>query len=144
MHTIFTELLRVKYAKTKFYVHNLAGFDSVFIVKHLSLQNQIFTENGIKDHYYFETITRDKGIIKLIVKRVIDKRVKSVTLLDSYALLNSSLDNLSKSYNLIEKKTVFPYKFVSENTLFYVGNTPGIKFYNSISKKEYNKLVIDN
>ena len=63
---------------------------------------------------------------------------------DSYAILNSSLEKLAKSFKLSINKGLFPYKFSKVNNLFYLGMTPDINYYNNISKTDYNTLITHN
>lgn len=42
------------------------------------------------------------------------------------------------------QKDIFPFEFVTENILFYIGNTPLRKFYIDLIIDEYNKLKNDN
>ena len=74
----FSKLMKDKHKGIIFYVHNLGKFDSIFIVKALSQYNK-----HLDNPYSFDTITRDRDIIKLKVKRTIDNKVRQVTLLDS-------------------------------------------------------------
>ncbi len=36
-------------------------------------------------------------------------------------------------------KGKFPYDFVNESNLNYIGRTPDIKYYNGISREDYEK-----
>lgn len=139
VHTCFNELLKPKFMKKIFYVHNQGKFDSIFILKNLVLYNE---ENSLKNPYYFEAVFRNKEFLKIVVKRVIDGKIRHVTLHDSIAILDSSLDNLSKTYDLSVKKGFFPYDFVRKNTLFYKGVTPNITYYtDKLDLDVYNSLV---
>jgi hypothetical protein len=51
-----------------------------------------------------------------------------ITILDSYKLLSGSLHDLSRAFGLSTVKGYFPHKFVSEDTLYYKGNTPSFEF----------------
>ena len=144
IHNVFLELMRDKYSSKIFYVDNLGNFDTIFILKLLALKNEQFKNMQIKEIYSFNITSRDKGLIKVVVKRTIDNKVRSVTLVDSYALLSSSLENLSKSYDVEVKKGKFPYDFVNKNTVFYEAVTPDISYYNLITNEQYNSMVKDN
>lgn len=138
IHNCFEKLLKDKHKGRIFYVHNLGKFDSIFILKALSEYNK-----HLDNPYSFDTITRDRDVIKLKVKRTIDNKVRHVTLLDSWAMLPISLRDLCKAYELTEEdsKSIFPYSFVKENTLWYSGQTPAKTYYDSqISNSEYKSL----
>lgn len=124
VHTCFDKLLTSTYAKRRFYIHNLGGFDAYFIIKNLALYNSEVLVPLNENIYYFNNLNRDDKFIKLVVKRVINGKVRSVTLCDSFAYLSNSLDSLGKSYDLSIRKGEFPHEFVRKNTLFYKGITP--------------------
>jgi hypothetical protein len=130
---MINELLRPKYNKTHFYCHNLSGYDVVFILKILCEHN-----DSSYDKYTINSIIRDDKIIKITISK--DNRSFSIT--DSYCMLNSSLDSLSKSFGVDCLKSIFPYKFSIESNLFYKGNTPDKQYYNNISDKEYDNIYI--
>lgn len=60
---------------------------------------------------------------------------------DSYQILLASLEKLGKSFNTECKKSIFPYDFVNDHsiTLDYKGKVPLMKYFQNISKEEYNK-----
>lgn len=110
-------------------------FDAPFILKSLVRINKT-----LDTKYTFDIITRDNSIIKLIIKRTIDKKVKTVVINDSLAILPSSLKYLANSYKVDVLKGNFPHKFVSVNTLFYTSVTPDINYYTDISPQEYSDI----
>lgn len=150
--TCINEMLKTKYHNTRFYTHNLGGFDVIFILKILCDYNQKAGE----EVYKLKTVHKDNRILKLSISSSVSiprkksdfvpKRVKKNTihLVDSLSLLPDSLDNLSKSFATKYKKTYFPYSFVNNNTLYYIGKTPDIQFYNSyrknLSEEIYNSI----
>lgn len=75
---------------------------------------------------------------------VISKKIGSVThrvvILDSYLLLNRSQADLCKIFEVDSLKTPFPYKFMHENNLRYVGNTPAISYYKDISRESRDAM----
>lgn len=59
-------------------------------------------------------------------------------------LLPSSLDKLRKSFNIENKKVVFPIKILLNNPDFnlnYTGNVPDIKYFKDISINEYDNYI---
>jgi DNA polymerase type B, organellar and viral len=142
IHDCINELLRDKYKGILFYMHNLGGFDAPFIIKSLTKFNEE-TKEGYTNPYIMDEhkiITRDNNILRLVIKREIDGKVRSLKIVDSLALLPGSLRSLSKDYEVDVHKGYFPYNFVNKDTLFYVGNTPDIKYYNNILKEDYKEL----
>lgn len=125
-------MLNTKYHNAMFYTHNLGGYDAVFILKILADYNKEHGEN----YYKLKAVLRDNRILKL---QVSIKKSKSVTntifLVDSLPLLPMSLASLAESFSTTYNKPLFPYSFVSEKTLYYVGNTPDIEYFNT-NKKE--------
>jgi hypothetical protein len=134
----FEEILRPKYKDITFYVHNLGRFDAPFILKSLTLFNK--TDQGLINPYTLESINRDANILKLTVKRKIDNKVRIVKIQDSAAILPRELRKLCKDYNVDIVKSYFPYDFTNKNTLFYIGKTPDMKYYNEIKIKDYMDL----
>lgn len=105
------ELLRPKYNNIKFYSHNLAGYDIVFILKTLVEFNSRTDNPSL--HYKVFPIMRDEKILKLTLKQ----NNRSLTLLDSYCLLTSSLAKLAKDFNVKTQKSDFPYNLAVEDRL---------------------------
>jgi len=134
----FEELLRPKYKNTVFYVHNLGRFDAPFILKSLTLFNK--TNEGMDNPYRIESINRDANILKLIIKRKFDNKIRTVKIQDSAAILPRSLRDLCNDYKVDTVKSYFPYDFTTKNTLFYVGQTPDIHYYNDIKIEDYMNL----
>ena len=141
MHRCIDEMIRPKYYKTHFYVHNLGGYDAAFIIKNLVLFYE--TAKGKVNPYWFDenkTITRDSNILKLVIKRKVEGKVRTLTLLDSFAILPRSLRDLSMDYNIKYLKSHFPYLFCTRETLFYTGKKLLILIIIKISLK----LIIVN
>ena len=87
--------------------------------------------------YKLKTIYKGKKMLKLTVSRKLKSKTIKITFLDSYNILGSSLENLAKDFNINCLKGKFPYSFVNENTLEYIGPTPSINYFNNIN---YNFL----
>ena len=78
--------------------------------------------------------------IELSIKKGKTKKHK-IKFQDSYLMLPSSLDTLSKDFECEFKKGVFPYEFVSESKINYIGPTPDLKFYNNnVDVELYNSI----
>ncbi len=99
------ELLRSKYSDITFYCHNLGGYDVVFILKILYDYNESILDNDLK--YKIFPILRDDKIIKLTIK----KGKYSLTILDSYCILNNNFRDLCVDFGIDIGKSLFPYKF---------------------------------
>lgn len=135
------DILINKYNNFIFYAHNLANFDVIFIYNSLLKAN---LDKGF-DYYKLRTTMRDNQIIRLDIKITIlsinnNKREIKVSLFDSYNLLKLSLDKLALEFNLKIKKGKFPYSFVKNNNLNYIGNLPDIHYFEDISINEYNQI----
>ena len=113
-----------------FYAHNLGRFDSIFIFKSL-IQNK---------NVSIIPIWKDNAIISLKIKY----NKISITLWDSLQLISGSLDSILKSFNCKIQKGHFPYEFVKNNNLYYIGDKPSINFYNNISELEYKSISTNN
>jgi len=59
-------------------------------------------------------------------------------------MLNASLDNLSISFDINHKKSIFPHRFVNRNTLFYNGETPDFHYFKNMKLDFYNKMKSSN
>lgn len=113
-----------------FYAHNLGRFYSIFILKSLISDNDIELTPTWKENTIL-SLTLEYGDFKF-------------TLLDSLQLIPGSLDSILKSFNCNIQKGYFPYSFVNENNLYYIGDKPSIKFFNNIQELKYNAMPIDN
>lgn len=130
------ELLRSKYNRNTFYMHNLGGYDVIFLLKILVDYNQANPSEG----YKLEFMYRDSTILSIIISKGKNK----LTIKDSYALFPSSLRNLAEVYKCDHLKGHFPYSFSNNETLFYKGPTPHISYYESVSLEDYNTFVSNN
>jgi hypothetical protein len=112
-----------KYDNHKVYIHNLAGFDGIFLLKILAklghCQPTIHNDNIISIQFNY------KDYIILFK--------------DSHQMLNVSLRILAKAFGVDTQKSIFPYTFVNENNLDYIGAVPEFKYFDDISLAEYNE-----
>lgn len=138
IHLCINEMLRPKYKDMTFYVHNLGKFDAPFIIKALTIFNK--SDEGIKNPYTLDVKTRNSDILKLIIKRKVEDKVRMVKIQDSVAILPRSLRDLCFDYKVEVFKGYFPYLFCTKSTLFYKGKTPDISYYKDIPLSEYKDL----
>lgn len=130
--SLIDELLRTKYSNVTFYCHNLGGFDIVYILNALYTYN----DNNPDDNYKISCILRDDKIIKV----KISKGKNSLTILDSYSMLPSSLAKLGVDFYVATIKSKFPYRFSTQDHLFYEGSMPSIEHYDEITQEQYEDL----
>jgi hypothetical protein len=86
-------------------------------------------------------------MLKLSVSiKINNKKYIKINFIDSINFFNAnktdsySLHNLCKEFKVNTIKGIFPHKFVSKDTLNYIGVTPSISFYISdINELEYNE-----
>jgi DNA polymerase type B, organellar and viral len=116
-----------KYNGYKIYIHNMAKFDVIFLLKYL-----------IKIANVQPVIHNDR-IISLTINYGKDNEYQ-IQFKDSYLILLSSLSNLTKNFKVENLKTIFPYFFINENNLDYIGNVPDFKFFgNKTDLTDYNE-----
>jgi hypothetical protein len=123
MCTAFKYLMKRKYSYSRVYIHNFSYFDGIFMMNALSRVGNV------------DPLMRDGKIIQMkvtfkkgVVKKGEAQPAQEITLIfyDSLLLLPSSLDNLSKSFNIENKKSFFPFQFLNNNnfTFSYKGSVP--------------------
>jgi DNA polymerase type B, organellar and viral len=121
-------LCRFKYNRNKIYIHNLANFDGIFLLKAIAeigeLKVLMNNEKLISFDFHFKPSPFSKYEIVLNFR-------------DSYQILLASLAKLGKSFNVKTIKTIFPYRFINENDLNYNGSIPSINFFDNITNDEY-------
>ena len=125
LKTALESILRRKYNKHVVYIHNLSNFDAIFLFR-------IMTQLG-----FMEPVINKGRIISVNLSYGSANEFYNIEFRDSYQILLGSLRNLSKSFN-VSKKGIFPYNFVSEVDLNYIGNVPDYKYFTDISIDEYN------
>jgi len=114
-----------KYDNYKIYIHNMAGFDAIFLLKILA------------DLGYVKPIIHNNKIISI----QFNLKGYTVQFKDSLQLLTDSLRNLSKSFGVETQKSIFPYRFVNENNLDYIGTIPDFKYFDGLSSIDYNCYI---
>lgn len=133
--TCINAMLIKKYNGFIFYVHNLGGYDAIFILGALHSYNE---ENN--NYYKLDTVFRDTRILRLTISIKTKSGTIRLTLVDSYNLLQHSLDSLCKNFETEVVKGIFPYAFVKKSTLYYIGDTPSKHYFKNISDKEYELI----
>lgn len=119
------EMLNPIYNNFIYYCHNFGKYDAIFLYKILLDYNK----NLGREYFILNSILRDGVIIRLDVKiKKLNNSVK-ISFLDSINLLKGSLQSLQNDFEVESKKGQFPYEFVNENNLFYIGNKPDLSFY---------------
>lgn len=63
-----------------------------------------------------------------------------INIRDSLLILPVSLRKLAVSFN-VENKTIFPYLFVTNKTLNYVGAVPAFKYFVGITQETYDNYT---
>lgn len=127
MINCFNSILVRKYNGYKIYVHNLAKFDVIFLLKYLVKLGKI------------EPIIHNDKIISIKLKYG-EKENYQIEFKDSYLILLASLLKLGKGFGIKDIKTIFPYLFVNKNNLDYIGKVPDLKYFgNKTDSNDYNK-----
>lgn len=125
-----------EYDSYNVYVHNLSYFDMIFIIDSLSKLGKV------------KPLMRDDRVLKLDISFETGKIKKNchIKFYDSFLLLTSSLKNLSKSFNIEHKKSIFPLLFLNEEhvSLDYIGVVPEYKYFpgsytDKFKMDEYNE-----
>lgn len=120
-------ILTRKYNGYNVYMHNMAKFDIIFLLKHLVKLGSV---NPRKHNDRFNRIQLNYG--KNLEYRIQFK--------DSYLILLASLAKLTKGFMVKTLKSLFPFLFVNENNLDYIGNVPEfIYFGNKTNYEEYKE-----
>lgn len=126
-------MLTAKYSGYTFYVHNLGRYDVVFLLKTL------IQANLKEDIYKLEIISRDDLILSFMISKKINTKNYKIKIVDSYNILSHSLKDLCKAYKSETVKDIFPYEFMTKDTLFYIGDKPAISMYNDLNKVIHNE-----
>jgi len=114
-----------KYNGYNVYIHNMAKFDIIFLLKYLVKLGNVtpIIHNG-------RIISINLNFGRNLAYRIQFK--------DSYLILLASLAKLCKGFGVETQKSMFPFLFTNENNLNYIGQVPDIKYFgNKISKIEY-------
>jgi hypothetical protein len=127
--TALKSILTRKYNGFNVYIHNMAKFDIIFLLKHLVKLGDV------------TPIIHNGRIISINLSFGKDLEYR-LQFKDSYLILLSSLAKLTKGFIVETQKSVFPFLFVNENNLDYVGEVPEFKYFdNKIKLSEYNDYI---
>ena len=135
---MINDLLIKKYHGYVAYAHNGSNFDSIFLIDVLLKNSDNFNVNMV-----------DKGLGEFISVKVSSKysgknaRNVHISFYDSKLLISGSLSDILRDFNCKTQKTYYPYIFVNNSNLDYIGNKPDIKYFN-INETEYNLIPNDN
>ena len=115
-------MLKSKYNKYTFYIHNLSGFEIGFLLK-------VIIEAKNKDkNYDYNIFTKEaplawpavpaspEKIISLTISYKINKKKYTIKFVDSYSLLSSKLEKLCKTFETEAKKVSFLMILAIKNT----------------------------
>ena len=114
-----------KYDNYKIYIHNMSGFDGIFLLKILANLGEC------------QPIIHNDKIISITFW--LSDYV--VTFRDSNQLLPDSLRSLGLCFGVNTQKSIFPYSFVNEANLDYIGTIPEFKYFDGISSIDYNCYI---
>jgi hypothetical protein len=113
-----------KYNGYNIYVHNLAKFDIIFLLKYLVKIVNV------------QPVIHNGRIISLGINYGKNNEY-NIQFKDSYLILLNSLNKLCKAFSVSNPKSLFPHLFVNENNLNYIGEVPEFKYFIKTSKIDY-------
>ena len=127
-------------------MHNLWGFDYIFILSALSYYGDEFKLAPIikEENNLLVSLKVTKKIEVVLVnkKNPLNKSIKhinrTIKILDSNQIIPGKLRDLAKSFNCNNLKGHFPYKFLNLNNLNYCGDLPQYEYFDDLSLEEYN------
>jgi DNA polymerase type B, organellar and viral len=133
-------IMRRKYSGYRVYLHNFSNFDSIFLLNILcNLSDDIkpIIRNGQFIDLKFKWCKTQNNLSNNN-KKVLKNKL-SLYFRDSYLLLPSSLDKLSRNFNTDIKKGIFPFNFINKDSinLDYVGPVPELKYFNNLKIEDY-------
>jgi hypothetical protein len=123
--TALKSIMIRKYNGYNIYMHNMAKFDIIFLLKHLVNLGNV------------TPIIHNGRIISINLN--FGKNLEyTLQFKDSYLILLASLAKLSQGFNVKTLKSIFPYFFIEENNLNYIGEVPDFRYFTKIKLEEYN------
>jgi DNA polymerase type B, organellar and viral len=119
-----------KYNGYKVYIHNMAKFDIIFLLKYL-------VKVGI-----IHPIIHNGRIISININYG-ENNGYQIQFKDSYLILLNSLMKLCKAFSVEDSKSFFPHLFVNKNNLNYIGKVPAFKYFIKTNKEDYKNYVLN-
>ncbi len=119
------------------YVHNLGNYDSIFLLKVI-----IDACIRLPDKYQVDVIVRNEIILSILISKKVGNKTYNIKIVDSYNFLSSKLSKLCKTFKCDVEKGIFPYRFVTSETLFYLGKKPDINFYEDIDVDDLDQDLV--
>lgn len=134
-----TSLFVPKYHKHKIYIHNLANFDGIFLLRNLVTFGNlnVLLNQGKLISIELKTFTKDNTEDNTSLE---EEKIE-ICFRDSYKILLAGLKKLGKSFKVQDQKTIFPYKFVNDHDLDYIGKIPSFEYFDNITQDEYDKYL---
>jgi hypothetical protein len=127
--TALKSIMIRKYNGFSVYIHNMAKFDIIFLLKHLVKLGDV------------KPIIHNGRIISINLNFGKDLEYR-LQFKDSYLILLASLAKLTKGFGVETQKSIFPFLFVNEDNLNYIGEVPEFKYFgNKISKIDYQDYI---
>nr|YP_010470509.1 hypothetical protein N4M07_mgp055 [Inonotus hispidus]UVF37997.1 hypothetical protein [Inonotus hispidus] len=126
MSELFKTLLTRAYSQRTVFIQNSSEFDLIFLLKH------IVNLEGVS----VDPIIKDGKFINLKIKYG-PKNTYYLNFKDSFLLLPVSLSKLAKQFQVETLKSIFPHKYVSKDTLNYVGSLPSLIHFTNTSEEDY-------
>ena len=126
--TALKSIMIRKYNGYNVYMHNMAKFDIIFLLKYLVKMGNVkpIIHNG-----------------KIILIKFNFGKNYGLVFKDSYLILLASLAKLTVRFKVDTLKSIFPFFFVNENNLQHIGEVPEFKFFKNISPKDYENYIND-
>lgn len=140
MLQFFKDLMVTDNHNMYLYAHNMSRFDGIIALYYL-------IKNQNEHSYTFKPQAKADGTLLgiPISSKLKNKKAIKITLVDSYQILSSSLEDLSKVYNCPNKKGYYPYSFINKKGikegLEYKGVVPSIEYLDKLNVEEYDKFV---
>ena len=133
INRMLNELLKRPNDKKIFYLHNLSGFDSRFILSAL----------GNNSEYSCKIMGKEMNeIFHIKITRVVNNKHISVILMDSKYFLTGSLDELGVSLKVESLKSFFPHNFMNKDRINYRGVIPEYIYYkDKLNYESYQELA---
>lgn len=120
---MFEDIIVLEYKNYTIYAHNLKNFDGILLFRLLLTK------------YELKPLFKDNCLLSLTLKNKDNPKI-NIRMLDSLSLLPNNLRDLAKSFEVETQKGNFPYDFVNENNLDYIGSLPHYEYY--IFNKDYS------